>query len=257
LIIIMFHFLFFMLFCPLMGMAAAPAEIPPDLWNAFTSNGQIPVTYWYFDDSTNEEKTISKELLDLFAQKAKHREWSYNGELDTFVFAALDRLAGELNGKEVCVMGSFLAWYEGILLSYGARPVVIDYFPIVSPDPRVTYLTKELFWKNPRKFDLILSISHTDHQGLGRYGESVDPDGDLKEMASFKQMLNPGGKLLLAVPIGPDALVWNAHRIYGWKRLPILLKGWKPIKYYGFRREYMKSDAGYHYEPALLLTPRM
>lgn len=236
--------------------AVPSADIPQEFWNAFTFDGTIPVSYWYFDDSVVEPKTVSQSSLDFFCQKAKTREWSYNGELDSFIFQALDDLEEELKDKQVCLMGSFLSWYEGVLLSYGACPIVIDYHPISTTDARVTYLTRAQFAKNPRKFDLILSISRIDHAGLGRYGEPIDPDGDLKEMAFYKQMLNPGGKLLLALPIGPDALVWNAHRIYGWKRLKTLLKGWKSIQYYGFKRECLEKDPGYHYEPALLLTPR-
>ncbi len=254
---IMLLLLFFTaLFTPFFVKSEPPADIPQELRDAFTSAGKIPLTYWYQDDSYADPKTIYPEILNLFIQKAKTRAWSYNGELDIFIFQALDELAAEIKGKEVCLMGSFLSWYEGILLSYGARPVVVDYHPIITLDSRVTYLTQEQFSRNPRTFDLILSISHTDHMGLGRYGEALDPDGDLKEMAAFKQMLKPGGKLLLAVPIGPDALVWNSHRVYGWKRLKHLLKGWKPIRYYGFKRDLMESDAGYHYEPALLITPR-
>lgn len=248
--------LLFALMLPLFSLAAPPSDIPPELWNAFTFNGEIPVSYWYFDDSQEEPKTVSSEILDIFTQKAKTREWNYCGEVDSFVFQALDSMAGEIRGKEVCLMGSFMSWYEGVLLSYGARPVVVDYFPIKSTDARVTYLSREQFFQNPRKFDLIVSVSNTDHEGLGRYGEPLNPNGDLVIMEQFRKMLNPRGNLLLAVPVGPDALIWNAYRVYGWKRLKMLLKGWKPIKYYGFRRENLDKNPGYHYQPALLLTPR-
>ena len=154
-------------------------------------------------------------------------------------------------------MGSPTPWYEAILLAYGAKGVfVLDPHPMISLDPRVTYYNEEQFCQNSRKFDLILSISRADKMGLGRFGEALDPDGDLKEMARYKQRLNPGGKLLLAVPVGPDTLVWNAYRVYGWKRLKKLLAGWKPVDYYGFKRAYIEYSLGYHYQPAFLLTPR-
>src|SRR5262245_36059128 len=90
-----------------------PTEIPPAFQAAFTHQGTIPVSYWYFDDSQDGPKTVSYEILSLFCQKARAREWSYNGELDHFIFQALDSLSSELDGKEVCLMGSFLSWYEG------------------------------------------------------------------------------------------------------------------------------------------------
>jgi hypothetical protein len=44
------------------------------------------------------------------------------------------------------------------------------------------------------------------------------------------ETLKDDGILLLGVPLGKDALCWNAHRIYGKIRLPLLLKGWRCIE---------------------------
>lgn len=41
--------------------------------------------------------------------------------------------------------------------------------------------------------------------------------------------LSDDGILLLGVPLGMDCLVWNAHRIYGKLRLPLLLQNFKLI----------------------------
>lgn len=61
-----------------------------------------------------------------------------------------------------------------------------------------------------------LSCMHTvEHIGLGRYGDPVDPDGDLKAIAELKRVMAPGGDLLFVVPVGKDArIIFNAHRIY-------------------------------------------
>ena len=69
------------------------------------------------------------------------------------------------------------------------------------------------------QFDVILSISSFEHDGLGRYGDPVDPDADLRSMSKTRQMLSPEGLLFLAVPIGRDCVMWNAHRVYGRARL--------------------------------------
>lgn len=63
---------------------------------------------------------------------------------------------------------------------------------------------------------LSLSCMHVvEHVGLGRYGDSVDPDGDLKAIAELKRVLAPGGLLLFVVPVGGEAkIMFNAHRIY-------------------------------------------
>lgn len=60
-----------------------------------------------------------------------------------------------------------------------------------------------------------LSCMHVvEHVGLGRYGDPIDPDGDLKAMAELRRVLAPGGDLLFVVPVGKPRVQFNAHRIY-------------------------------------------
>ena len=60
-----------------------------------------------------------------------------------------------------------------------------------------------------------LSCMHViEHIGLGRYGDPLDPDGDLKAIAELKRVLKPGGHLLFVVPVGKKRIQFNAHRIY-------------------------------------------
>ena len=59
-----------------------------------------------------------------------------------------------------------------------------------------------------------LSCMHTvEHVGLGRYGDPIDPDGDLKAIKEIKRVLAVNGNLLFVVPIGKPKIVYNAHRI--------------------------------------------
>lgn len=66
-----------------------------------------------------------------------------------------------------------------------------------------------------------LSCMHVvEHVGLGRYGDPVDPDGDLKAIANLKRVLAPGGLLLFVVPVGGEAkIIFNAHRIYRYNQV--------------------------------------
>ena len=60
-----------------------------------------------------------------------------------------------------------------------------------------------------------LSCLHTiEHIGLGRYGDSLDPEGDLKAISELMRVCAPQGNLLIAVPVGKKKIVFNAHRIY-------------------------------------------
>lgn len=65
-----------------------------------------------------------------------------------------------------------------------------------------------------------LSCMHTvEHVGLGRYGDPIDPDGDLKAIKELKRVLASGGSLLFVVPIGKPRIQFNAHRIYSYEMI--------------------------------------
>ncbi|WP_285059677.1 DUF268 domain-containing protein [Pedobacter ginsengisoli] len=61
-----------------------------------------------------------------------------------------------------------------------------------------------------------LSCMHTvEHVGLGRYGDPMDYDGDIKAIDELKRVLAPNGNLLFVVPLGAQGIIcFNAHRIY-------------------------------------------
>jgi glycosyltransferase involved in cell wall biosynthesis/SAM-dependent methyltransferase len=60
-----------------------------------------------------------------------------------------------------------------------------------------------------------LSCMHVlEHVGLGRYGDALDPDGDLKAIRELCRVLAPGGSLLVASPVGQPKVHFNAHRVY-------------------------------------------
>jgi hypothetical protein len=72
--------------------------------------------------------------------------------------------------------------------------------------------------KLPFANDSVESIScmHTvEHIGLGRYGDPLDYDGDLKAIIELKRVVAIGGNLLFVVPLGYQSIIcFNAHRIY-------------------------------------------
>jgi SAM-dependent methyltransferase len=65
-----------------------------------------------------------------------------------------------------------------------------------------------------------LSCMHVvEHVGLGRYGDALDPDGDVRAMDELSRVLAPGGHLLFVVPVGKPVVQFNAHRIYGFDQV--------------------------------------
>jgi len=65
-----------------------------------------------------------------------------------------------------------------------------------------------------------LSCMHViEHIGLGRYGDRVDPDGDLKAIKELQRVLGADGSLLFVAPIGKPKIQFNAHRIYSYEQI--------------------------------------
>jgi SAM-dependent methyltransferase len=65
-----------------------------------------------------------------------------------------------------------------------------------------------------------LSCMHVvEHIGLGRYGDPLDPQGDLKAMAELQRVLAVDGSLLFVVPVGAPRTCFNAHRIYAYDQI--------------------------------------
>lgn len=74
----------------------------------------------------------------------------------------------------------------------------------------------------PFETESVTSIScmHTiEHIGLGRYGDKIDPDGDLKAISELQRVVKKGGNLLLVTPLGLPGIKFNAHRIYSFEMI--------------------------------------
>jgi SAM-dependent methyltransferase len=71
-----------------------------------------------------------------------------------------------------------------------------------------------------------LSCMHVvEHIGLGRYGDALDPEGDVKAARELARVLAPGGTLLFVVPVGRPRICFNAHRIYSYAQVKSLFPG--------------------------------
>ncbi len=63
-----------------------------------------------------------------------------------------------------------------------------------------------------------------EHIGLGRYGDTIDYTGHVKALSSITKILKPEGIFYFAVPIGPQRIEFNAHRVFSLSYLLELIK---------------------------------
>jgi len=65
-----------------------------------------------------------------------------------------------------------------------------------------------------------LSCMHVvEHVGLGRYGDPIDPQGDLKAMSELQRVIAKDGSLLFVTPVGKPKVCFNAHRVYSFQQI--------------------------------------
>lgn len=173
-------------------------------------------------------------------------ECGHYGAIDTWLYLALQKY--NIKDKEICILGSadqgYGPWYECMALNHGARVTVVDYNKITYEYPDIKFYEiseiKNLL-KTGYKFDCLLSVSSIEHDGLGRYGDPINPDADLETMNTLRSYLKPNGLFFITVPIGLDRLCYNTHRVYGPHRLPKLLEHWFILDSFGYADGYAEK----------------
>lgn len=76
-------------------------------------------------------------------------------------------------------------------------------------------------------WDAAVALSCVEHFGLEHYGlNATDRRDDLAALARMRELLRPGGRLVLTVPYGPAAAVDGFERVYDAEGLDELLDGW-------------------------------
>ena len=220
------------------GLKHSPQEMPPHLEPMYTLNGAIPIKEWYFDQTYFGQEAMvakwSKSLIEEQIGQARKGvlKGTYEVSETNALREGLQHAPGIKNGR-VLVIGSEQPWVESCVLEAGAAHVVtLEYGSIVSEHPQLTTMIPSEFKAAFRDgslglFDAIVSFSSIEHSGLGRYGDRLNPWGDVLTIAQAWCVCKSGGSLTLATMTGDDMLFWNAHRSYGPARWPYLTTNWK------------------------------
>ena len=226
-------------------------EIPPALMEAFTMSGLASVEYVYGDGTypDNWPLVYTDYEIDHYLERIGRREYYIYGMTDVWMWEAIAQFP--IRGLKVVNMGSLTPWYESNCLYFGASSTTIDYNKIITLTDRITTMTVAEWERDQPTFDVAWSISSFEHDGLGMYGDPIDPVGDLKAMARMKEIVKPGGLLFLSLPVGRDKILFNNARIYGRHRLPRLMAGWEQLATFGLEPVHM--DGPGHIQPVFVL----
>jgi len=226
-----------------------PCPLPPGaLRRAFEAGGAMPITRDFCLAERHEggEPVVWTEaFLNAYGARvaAGAEGGSYTVAHVAQVRAAVRAAAAALGGvRHALVIGTDRPWIEVLLLAEGAaRVTTFEYGDIISHHPRVAAkpyraLAADVLAGDWQPADLVVTYSSVEHSGLGRYGDALDPDGDVHALRQAWCMTRPGGLALVGLPMAcaaTGALEFNAHRIYGMARLAEITQGWEWVGFDG------------------------
>jgi hypothetical protein len=69
------------------------------------------------------------------------------------------------------------------------------------------------------QYPSVSSMHVVEHVGMGRYGDTLNVNGDLLAIENLKKTVMPGGAIFFVVPCGKPSVQFNAHRVYSAKKI--------------------------------------
>lgn len=236
---------------------APPIHPPKSLYNEYTLNGKIPMIDAYYNEtnfSINPPHN-TKSLYESFFSNLDKNIFNYYGNEGNVFFEVIKKYS--FIGKNVTVWGLAGINLEAFSIWAGANTVnVVEYNKPIIEHEKIRVFNNSEFESENILSDIAISYSSFEHDGLGRYGDPLNPNGDIIAMRTAHAHLSDDGILLFGVPFGLDCLVWNAHRVYGKVRIPLMLQNFKLLDVFSVydTSDYSFEDRlGFHRQCVLVL----
>jgi hypothetical protein len=106
---------------------------------------------------------------------------------------------------------------------------VYDIRPLDAAIPNVQFhrwdLTAAASGGPGEKADSVSCLHTLEHVGLGRYGDPVDARAWRRGLARLAEIVLPGGRLWLSVPVGRRRVEFNAHRVFDPREIRAFAEG--------------------------------
>ena len=143
---------------------------------------------------------------------------TYGADASQYVQNKLKNL--NLVDKHVLVIGSSKPWLEAICISLGAAQVTtLEYGRVQSEHPQISTMTPDVMRSRYAAgtlgtFDVIATHSSVEHSGLGRYGDALNPWGDIVAIARAWCVASPDASMYLGVNTGADQIGKTANQLF-------------------------------------------
>jgi hypothetical protein len=100
---------------------------------------------------------------------------------------------------------------------------VFDVRPVQESVPNIRFRCVDFMGSLDEQFidycDSVSCLHALEHFGLGRYGDRIKCDGYVDGLENMRKMLQANGACYLSVPIGPQRIEFNAHRVFAMEYL--------------------------------------
>lgn len=154
------------------------------------------------------------------------------------------------NPKTHIDVGSRIDGFVAHVASF--RPItVLDIRPFTNNIPNIEFVQADFMAELDEGLinscDSLSCLHALEHFGLGRYGDPVDYDGYMLGFRNLYKMLKVGGKLYFSVPIGPQRIEFNAHRVFSVNYLMDCFSGKYGVDYVSFVDD--RGDLHEHVKP--------
>jgi len=114
------------------------------------------------------------------------------------------------------------------LASLGHDVTVVDPRGYPVAHPSLTVAAVRLEDHEPSgAYDVAVALSAVEHFGLGHYEAGPPSQDDHAALARLRELVRPGGRLVLTVPFGAEPSVDHFQRVYDLAGLEELLAGWR------------------------------
>jgi len=190
---------------------------------------QVPKVFWPFMNEignkwTCEHIEVGIKGLTKNVDDITPRHYPFAGKMLKQAIESLD-----LNKNvKILIAGSISPWVECLCLNYGFSNITTsDYQTKLVEDKRIKFVHSNEILNY--KFDLIVSFSSIEHDGLGRYGDPINPYGAFNTVNEFYNTLNANGKLICGLPVYPNPtqtsrIQGNNHIIFSQKSINKLFR---------------------------------
>lgn len=186
------------------------------------------ITYdWIKEDELKYSQLNTREEMEV---NANYRYYIYSdkndkaGKIGSYFWQDLwaAKKIKEMNPKKHFDIGSRIDGFIAHLLVCGIDVTMIDIRPLETEIKGLNFINDDATKLNNIEDDSIESISalcSLEHFGLGRYGDSIDPEACYKCFDAIQRKVKKGGYIYISVPIGKEHLEFNAQRVFSIKTI--------------------------------------